>query len=70
MSVEQIVEYYGARRKIESGFKELEQEIGSAKTQTINSFAVENNLNFCMIASAFTWIYAGQLERITKKNAR
>jgi len=61
LSVEEIVEYYGARWKIESGFKELKQEIGSAKTQTRNSFAVENHLNFCMMASAFTWIYAGKL---------
>ena len=51
MSVEEIVEYYGARWKIESGFKELKQEIGSAKTKTRNSFAVENHLNFCMMAS-------------------
>jgi len=38
LSVEQIVEYYGARWKIESGFKELKQEIGSVKTQIRNSF--------------------------------
>lgn len=63
LSAEQIVEYYGARWKIESGFKELKQEIGSAKTQTRNSFAVENHLNFCMMASAFTWIYASQLAK-------
>lgn len=61
LSVKEIVEYYGGRWKIESGFKELKQEIGSAKTQTRNSFAVENYLNFCMMASAFTWIYASKL---------
>jgi len=63
LSVVQIVEYYGARWKIESGFKELKQEIGSAKTQTRNSFAVENHLNFCMMASALTWIYASHLAK-------
>ncbi len=61
LSVDEIVEYYGARWKIESGFKELKQEIGSAKTQTRNSFAVENHLNFCMMASTVTWIYASKL---------
>ncbi len=29
LSVEQIIEYYGARWKTESGFKEIKQEIGS-----------------------------------------
>ncbi len=28
LSVEQIIEYYGACWKIESGFKEIKQEIG------------------------------------------
>ena len=28
LSVTQIIEYYGARWKIESGFKELKQDIG------------------------------------------
>jgi IS4 transposase len=32
LSVEQIIEFYGARWKIESGFKELKQEIGSQKS--------------------------------------
>lgn len=31
--VEQIIEHYGARWKIESGFKEIKQEIGSSKSQ-------------------------------------
>ena len=30
----QIIEYYGARWKIESGFKEIKQDIGSSKSQT------------------------------------
>ena len=31
-SVKEIIEYYGARWKIEAGFKEIKQEIGSAKS--------------------------------------
>ncbi|WP_139113760.1 transposase, partial [Acidithiobacillus thiooxidans] len=33
LSVTQIIEYYGARWKIEAGFKEIKQEIGSARSQ-------------------------------------
>ncbi len=48
LSVEQIVEYYSARWKIEAGFREIKQEIGSAHTQTRNPDAVANHLHFCM----------------------
>ncbi len=61
LSVEQVIEYYGARWKIESGFKEIKQEIGSAKSQTRNAHAVTNHLNFCMMATTITWIYADRL---------
>ena len=64
LSVEQIIEYYGARWKIESGFKEIKQEIGSAKTQTRNAESVINHLNFCMMATAITWIYADRLQYV------
>jgi SRSO17 transposase len=64
LSVEQIIEYYGARWKIESGFKELKHDLGSAETQTRNQNAVTNHLQFCMMASTVTWIYASQLEKI------
>ena len=64
LTVEQIIEFYGARWKIESGFKELKQEIGSAETQTRNPFAVTNHLQFCMMASTVSWIYASRLEQI------
>jgi len=67
LSVEQIIEYYGARWKIESGFKELKQDIGSAHTQTRNPFSVMNHLNFCMMSSTFTWIYASHLEKIPSR---
>jgi IS4 transposase len=62
LSVEQIIEYYGARWKIESGFKEIKQEIGSARSQTRNAHAVTNHLNFCMMATTITWIYADRLK--------
>ena len=62
LSVEQIIEYYGARWKIESGFKEIKQEIGSAKTQTRNPHAVINHLNFCMMATTLTWLYADRID--------
>jgi hypothetical protein len=61
LSVRQIIEYYGARWKIESGFKEIKQEIGSAKSQTRNAHAVTNHLHFCMMAATLTWIYADRM---------
>ena len=62
LSIEQIIEYYGARWKIESGFKEIKQEIGSSKSQTRNADAVLNHLNFCMMAATLTWVYADRLQ--------
>ena len=63
LSIEKIIEYYGARWKIEAGFKELKRDIGSAETQTRNPFAVTNHLQFCMMATSLTWIYADLLEK-------
>ena len=48
--------------QIEAGFREIKQEIGSAETQTRNPDAVTNHLNFCMAATAITWIYGAHLE--------
>ena len=62
LSVAQIIEYYGARWKIESGFKEIKQEIGSATSQTRNAHAVINHLHFCMMATTITWIYAERIK--------
>jgi DDE superfamily endonuclease len=62
LSVTQMIEYYGARWKIESGFKELKQEIGSCKSQCRNAQAVTNHLNFCMMATTVSWIYADRLK--------
>ncbi len=63
LSVEEIIEYYGARWKIEACFKELKRDIGSAETQTRNSVAVTNHLEFCMMATTLTWVYACRLEK-------
>ncbi len=67
LSVEQIISIYGARWKIESGFKELKQEIGSQKSQTRNAHAVTNHLQFCMMAVTLTWIYADRLKPDPKR---
>jgi hypothetical protein len=62
LSVRQIIEYYGARWKIEATFKELKRDIGSAETQTRHSNAVANHLHFCMLATSVAWIYASRME--------
>ncbi|HDL07242.1 MAG TPA: transposase [Desulfobacteraceae bacterium] len=63
LSVQEIIEYYGARWKIEAAFKELKRDIGSADTQTRNPKAVMNHLQFCMMATSLVWIYASLLEK-------
>lgn len=63
LSVQQIIEYYGARWKIEAAFKELKRDIGSAETQTRHPNAVMNHLHFCMMATSVAWIYASRLEK-------
>ncbi|MCJ7541467.1 MAG: transposase [Desulfobacterales bacterium] len=67
LSVEQIIEYYGARWKIESGFKEIKQDIGSSKSQTRNAHAVMNHINFSMMAATINWIYGTRLENIPER---
>lgn len=62
LSVQQIIEYYGARWKIESGFKEIKQDLGSASSQNRNAYAVTHHLNFCLMASTVTWIYADRIK--------
>ena len=61
LSVEKIIEYYSARWKQESGFKELKQDIGSRQTQARLKNAVTNHLHFCMMAVTLTWLYAARL---------
>ena len=70
LSVEQILEIYGARWKIESGFKEIKQEIGSARSQTRNAHAVTNHLHFCMMAATVTWIYADRIQADPERRHR
>lgn len=67
LSIKQIIEYYGARWKIESGFKEIKQEIGSSKSQTRNAHAVINHINFSLMAAAIIWIYGIHLENIPER---
>ena len=67
LTTEQIIEYYGARWKIESGFKEIKQDIGSSKSQTRNAHAVINHINFSMMAATITWIYGTRLENIPER---
>jgi len=67
LSIEQIIEYYGARWKIESGFKEIKQDIGSSKSQTRNAHAVINHINFSTMAATITWIYGARLENIPER---
>ncbi len=67
LSIKQIIEYYGARWKIESGFKEIKQEIGSSKSQTRNAHAVMNHIHFSMMAATIVWIYGARLENIPER---
>jgi hypothetical protein len=70
LSARQIIEYYGARWKIEALFKELKRDIGSAETQTRHPQAVTNHLHFCMMATSVAWIYASRIEKTpTRRHA-
>ena len=71
LGIEKVIEYYSARWKQESGFKELKQDIGSQKTQARSKNAVTNHLNFCMMAVILTWIYAARLDKQpSRRNSR
>ncbi len=48
--------------KLNLGFKEIKQEIGSVKSQVRDAHAVINRLNFCMMATTLTWIYADRIK--------
>lgn len=67
LTVQQIIEYYAARWKIEAGFKELKQDIGSSGSQTRDAYAVNNHLQMCLMATTITWQYA---QRITHQPTR
>ena len=63
LAVTQILEYYSARWKIESGFKELKHDIGSQKAQVRLEHSVINHLNMCMLAITIVWIAVMSLSR-------
>ena len=67
LTTQQIIEYYGARWKIEALFKELKRDIGSSETQTRNPQAVGNHLDFCMMATSVAWIYADRIAKTPKR---
>ena len=58
LTAPQMIEYYAARWKIESGFKELKHEIGALDSQCRNENAVENHFNLCCLSMTLGWIYA------------
>jgi hypothetical protein len=67
LSTADIIEYYGARWKIEAGFKELKQDIGNTETQNLNPVAEINHLNLCMMATSFTWVHARHLNKTSSR---
>jgi hypothetical protein len=63
LTAQQMIEYYSARWKIESGFKELKHEVGILDSQCRNEQAVENHFNLGCYAMSLTWIYALQSKK-------
>jgi transposase len=63
LSVKKIITYYSVYSKLESGFNELKQEIGSQKIQARTEEAVTNHLNFCTMAVTITWLYGLSLKQ-------
>ena len=60
------IEYYGARRKIEVGFKKFKREVSSAETQNKRPYAVLNHLRHGVLVASLTGIWASKLEKNTK----
>ncbi|HBM17255.1 MAG TPA: hypothetical protein DD381_13075 [Lentisphaeria bacterium] len=58
LSAKQMIEYYSARWKIESGFKELKHELGAIDNQARKRESVENHFELCSIAQTAAWLYA------------
>jgi len=63
LTAKQMIEYYSARWKIESGFKELKHELGALDNQARKKDAVENHFNMTCLAMSITWVYALELEQ-------
>lgn len=62
LTPEQMIEFYAARWKIESGFKEIKHEIGALDSQCRNQLSVENHFDLCLFATTFTWLYCSKLD--------
>lgn len=67
LTAAQMIEYYAARWKIESGFKELKHEIGALDSQCRNENAVENHFNLCCLSMTLGWIYALNRDEAPKR---
>lgn len=67
LTAEQMIEFYSARWKIESGFKEIKQDIGAIDSQCRNALAVENHFDLCCFAMTLTWVYAFKLEQAPER---
>ena len=57
-----MIEYYAARWKIESGFKEIKHEVGALDSQCRNQLSVENHFDLCLFATTFAWMYYSKLD--------
>lgn len=68
LTAAQMIEYYSARWKIESGFKELKHELGALDSQCRNETAVENHFNLCCLAMTLAWTYG--MKRANAPNRR
>ncbi len=68
LTAKQIIEYYSARWKIESAFKELKHEIGAIDSQCRNHNAVENHFNLCCLAMTMAWIYSLKQTQAPKRH--
>ena len=68
LTAKQMIEYYSARWKIESAFKELKREIGAIDSQCRNQNAVENHFDLCCLAMTMAWIYAFDQRRAPKRH--
>ena len=54
LSVDQIIDYYEARRKIEAGLREIKQEIGSSESQTRKAELATDPRHFRTAATIIT----------------
>ena len=67
LSAQQMIEYYSARWKIESAFKELKHELGAIHSQCRKEQAVENHFNLCCMAMTTAWAYTFKQQKPPKR---